>query len=318
LGVALKLGAYISQSLPEVGVIYTRQTDKFVPLDERSEIANTQEADVFISIHVNSSEAKAVTGASTWSMGLHMSEDNMEIAQRENSAMKLEENHHTKYDGFDPESPESYIILNLMQNTYMEQSLMLSTKIQLELKQKVGLKDRGVKQAGFVVLWKTTMPAVLVEIGFISNAKEEKFLASANGQDLIASAIFRAFRTYKANIEQKTVGRARIQVTTAEKVDKKAIAQEKPTKSGIWFCVQLVVSSTQISLSDPIFKGIKGVYELQQDGVYKYYIGKLPRYEDLKNLKASVAGKFKDIFSVAFENGTRIDIKQAIEKSKKN
>jgi N-acetylmuramoyl-L-alanine amidase len=208
LKVALKVGAYIEQNLPDVKVLYTRKTDVAVGFDERAKLANDNQADVFISIHVNSlpesvpyARKQSIYGTETYVMGLHVSEANFEVAKRENSVILLEENYKEKYAGFDPNSPESYIIFSLTQSATQESSLLLATKIENQFKTKAGRKSRGVKQAGFLVLWMTSMPSVLVEIGYLSNTKEEKELNDDKVQDLLASAIYRAFKEYKQQIE---------------------------------------------------------------------------------------------------------------------
>jgi N-acetylmuramoyl-L-alanine amidase len=208
LKVALKLGALIEQNLPDVKVIYTRKKDVAVGLDERAKIANDNQADVFISVHVNSlpetvSDARkqSIYGTETYVMGLHKSEANFEVAKRENSVILLEENYKEKYEGFDPNSPESYILFSLTQSATQEASLSLASKIEHQFKTKAGRNSKGVKQAGFMVLWMTSMPSVLVEIGYLSNTKEEKELNDEKVQDYLASAIYRAFKEYKTEVE---------------------------------------------------------------------------------------------------------------------
>lgn len=196
LAVALKVGHYLEQNVDNVKVIYTRKTDVFVPLNERADIANRNNADLFVSIHVNSTDDKRVHGAETYVMGLHKSKDNLDIAIKENSVILLEKDYKNKYNDFDPTSPEAYIVLNLYQNEYLDMSLDLAEKIQTQFRERAKRKDLGVRQAGFLVLWRTTMPSVLIEIGFISNPTEERYLNSQYGQDIIASAIYRAIRDY--------------------------------------------------------------------------------------------------------------------------
>ncbi len=201
LKIALKLGAYIEKNLTDVKVIYTRKTDRYLSLDERAEIANRNKADLFICIHANSLPGAPAMGTETFVMGLHKDNSNFEVAKRENSVILMDENYKERYEGFDPKSPESYILFALNQSAYQENSLRFAAKIENQFKTKAGRSSRGVKQAGFMVLWKTTMPSVLIETGFLSNAIEEKFLGSDSGQDLIASGIYRAFKEYKAEIE---------------------------------------------------------------------------------------------------------------------
>ena len=208
LKVGLKVGEYIEQNLKDVKVLYTRKKDVAVGLAERAQLANDNHADVFISIHVNSlpetvpdARKQSIYGTETYVMGLHVSDANFEVAKRENSAILLEDNYKEKYEGFDPNSPESYILLSLNQSATQEASLLLASKIEEQFRTKAGRKSKGVKQAGFVVLWRTTMPSVLVEIGYLSNTKEEKELNDPKVQDYIASAIYRAFKEYKAQVE---------------------------------------------------------------------------------------------------------------------
>ncbi len=204
LSVALRTGKYISDNLKDVKVIYTRDDDTFIGLAERAEVANKHKADLFISIHSNAMTDKRFTGAETYVLGQTMDEANLQVAMKENSVITFETDYETKYEGFDPNSVESYIIFSLMQNTYLRQSTEFATLIQNQFRDRVGRKDRGVRQAGFQVLWRTTMPSVLVELGFVTNPDEEKYLLSEQGQDYLASAIFRAFRDYKQTIDNRS------------------------------------------------------------------------------------------------------------------
>jgi N-acetylmuramoyl-L-alanine amidase len=200
LKIALKVGAYIEKNIPDVKVIYTRKDDTYLALDERAEIANKNKADLFICIHANANPNTKAFGTETFVMGLHKDESNLAIAQRENSVILMDENYEERYEGFD-NSPESYILFELAQSTYQESSINFAAKVESQFKLKAGRTSRGVKQAGFVVLWRTTMPSVLIETGFLTNSTEEKFLAGETGQDLIASGIYRAFKEYKSDVE---------------------------------------------------------------------------------------------------------------------
>jgi len=201
LKISLKFGAYIEKNMPDVKVIYTRKTDKYMPLEDRAEMANKVKADLFICIHANALSGSPAYGTETYVMGLKKDQGNFEIAKRENSVILMDENYKERYEGFDPASPESYILFSLSQNAYQESSLLFAQKVEDQFKKKIGRYSRGVKQAGFWVLWRTAMPSVLVETGFLTNEKEEKYLLSTAGQDSIAIGMYRAFKEYKTEME---------------------------------------------------------------------------------------------------------------------
>jgi len=201
LAVTLKLGKYIEENCSDVKVVYTRKTDVFIELNERAKIANDNYADLFICIHCNASPNKKVFGSETYVMGLHKTKGNLDVAKRENSAILLENNYKKNYENFDPNSDEGNIIFTMYQNANLEQSLSLADKIQTYYKNKSCRTDKGVKQAGFLVLWKTSMPSLLTETGFLTNVEEEKFLGSKQGQDYLATSIFLAFRKYKDELK---------------------------------------------------------------------------------------------------------------------
>lgn len=199
LSIALKLGKMIEDSLKDVKVIYTRKTDKFIELSERGNIANKNNADLFISIHCNANDNHEAAGTETYLMGLHKTESNLAVSKRENNVILLEKDYKTNeaYSGFDPNSPAGHIILTLMQNAYIAQSAKFASHVESEFKTNTKLKSRGVKQAGFLVLWKTAMPGVLVETGFLTNAEDRKTLSKDSGQAVIAKAIFNAVKKYQ-------------------------------------------------------------------------------------------------------------------------
>lgn len=201
LKVALELGKIISRELPEVKVIYTRKVNKFVELHDRATVANKNNADFFISIHCNANPNNAITGTETYTMGMHKTEGNLEVAKRENAVVLQEENYLEKYEGFDPNSPLAHILFMNYQNAFMENSIKFADKAERYMSEKTGMKSRGVRQAGFLVLWKTTMPSALVEIGFLTNSSDEKIIGTADGQKKIAEGIFEGFQAYKEDIE---------------------------------------------------------------------------------------------------------------------
>ncbi|PRY16458.1 N-acetylmuramoyl-L-alanine amidase [Pontibacter ummariensis] len=200
LKLALQVGSLIEQNLPDVKVVYTRKDDHFVELIDRAGIANKNNADLFISIHLNAGPA-AAAGTETYTMGLHTSEGNLRVAKRENAVILHEDNYQDKYNGFDPNSPQSHILFALHQSAYLDNSLRFADKVEKEFKNRVGRHSRGVKQAGFLVLWKSYMPSVLIECGFLTNPAEEKFLNDKTGQTYMASGIYRAFKEYKQELE---------------------------------------------------------------------------------------------------------------------
>ncbi|MDA0195935.1 MAG: N-acetylmuramoyl-L-alanine amidase [Bacteroidetes bacterium] len=201
LDVVLKLGKIINEYLPDVEVIYTRKGDTYPEVYKRAELANKEGADLFISIHANWVSNPQIRGTETYVMGLHKTQANLNVAMRENSVINLEENSKENYDGFDPNSPESYILFSLAQNAYVNNSLMLAENVEKQFGERAGRKSRGVKSAGFLVLWQTSMPSILVETGYLSNEREERELNDELVQTYIASGIYRAFRDYKSEIE---------------------------------------------------------------------------------------------------------------------
>lgn len=201
LAVALKVGQEIEKLMPDVKVIYTRQKDEFIELHERAGIANRKNADLFISIHCNANKKTEVFGTETFSMGLHKSEGNLDVAKRENSVILLEKDYQEKYEGFDPNSPEAHIYFSFLQSAYLEQSLKLAANVEKNFTA-VKRSSRGVKQAGLMVLWKSKMPSILIETGFLSNAKERTYLTSDSGQVVLAQAIAKAVKQYKTSVEK--------------------------------------------------------------------------------------------------------------------
>ncbi|HOA09462.1 MAG TPA: N-acetylmuramoyl-L-alanine amidase [Tenuifilaceae bacterium] len=324
LSIALKVGSYIEKNFPEVKVIYTRNDDTFIPLDERSRIANEAKADLFISIHCNSAPNRTSFGTETYVMGLHRSADNLDVAMRENAVISYEDDYSTRYEGYDPSSSESYIIFSMLQNAFLDQSLSLANLIQTDFRDRASRKDRGVKQAGFLVLWKTSMPSVLVEVGYLSNASEEKYLNSQEGQDYIASSIYRAFKEYKKNVDSYSNQLAQIQLTKPadSSVEQKGNTQVQPPSSTSQshdfpiFKVQLMASNKPIPLDSPNFQNIKTVEELIINDSYKYCVGSLSSYDEALKLCREVRKQFPDAFVIATKNGVPVALQQAIKDNK--
>ncbi|RKE04722.1 N-acetylmuramoyl-L-alanine amidase [Marinifilum flexuosum] len=314
LNISLKLGGYIKKYFPNVNVVYTRKTDVFIPLNKRSEIANKHKADLFISIHANANNNSRIRGTETYTLGLHKTKENLEVAMKENAVMQYEDDWSTKYEGFDPNNPASYIIFNLMQGVNRDKSISMAELTEHQFKNRVGRHSRGVREAGFWVLKQVSMPSILVEVGFISNPTEEKFLKTKKGQDYLASAIFRAFRAYKDKVEQTSV------VLHKQKENEKKIENEINqlviAAEQVEYCIQLKSSIKQIPLNSRAFKNLKNIRERKINGTYKYTIGSTSNYSEIVNLQKTVRKKIKDCFVVAFFKGKRISLSKAKELQK--
>jgi N-acetylmuramoyl-L-alanine amidase len=302
LAIALKTGDYIRKNIPEVEVIYTRTTDVFVELHRRAQIANENEADLFISIHCNANNSPKPYGTETYVMGLHKSQANLEVAKLENAAILKEEDYADMYDGFDPSRDEDYITLTLFQNAYLESSLLLASKVQDQFRERAKLKDRGVWQAGFWVLYKTAMPGILVEAGFLSNPDDEKYLMSDNGQSYIASAIYRAFKEYKIMVEDPE---------NRAKTNLKENAWKADPGHDIRFRVQFASSSKDKGADR--FRDVENVKVYRHNGMYKYTSGDETSYAEAIRIQNQlrIQKKYRDAFIVAFKNGERIEIDEA-------
>ncbi|MBN4071228.1 N-acetylmuramoyl-L-alanine amidase [Crocinitomix catalasitica] len=309
LAIGLKLGEYIEKTYPDINVIYTRSTDVFIELDERAQIANRNNADLFICVHANAGP-KAAFGAETYVLGLHRTEAQRKIAERENSAIQYEERADERYETL---SADAIIARQLQLSVFLNHSIEFAAKLQKQFV-KIGRSDRGVRQAGFLVLYKTTMPSVLIETGFLSNAAEENFLVDSASQVKMANAMFKAFNEYKIYYEaadQSTKTNTSIPVDYGDK-------ENKVKKNDIVFRVQIETSTRKIPLDDAIFKGMP-IYRYQNNGLYKYTVG-LYRNVDLANeLKRKMrTDGYEHAFVVAFQNGNRINLDKAIELSQKD
>ena len=314
LNVALQLGSMIKEAYPEVDVIYTRQTDVFIPLRTRADIANKSKADLFISIHTNASDNRTASGAETFILGTDRMEDNMDIAMRENAVIKLESDYQSSYEGFDPNSIDSYIMFDLLQSDYMNQSLQFATMVQKQFVDSLKRGDRGVRQAAFLVLLRTACPSVLVEMGFISNRDEELFLASEAGKIGIARSIFRAFaQFYRPGKNVPVLATDSVKVpTTKEQLSSLSKDEQEP----ITFKVQIFSTKSKIKKGDPTFKGLKNCTYKKDGAWYKYMYGNCRTYAEAKKLQASVKQKFPDCVVVAFQGDEQIPVKKAIELQK--
>jgi len=325
LSIVLKLRDYIQQNMKDVKVVLTRDDDTFVELHRRARIANEKKADLFISVHCNSTHSPAVFGAETFVMGLHKSQANLAVAKAENAAILLEDDYVEKYDGFDPNSPEGNIFFNMMQNSFLDKSLAYAGKVQHQFVDNLKMFDRGVKQAGFLVLYKTAMPGVLIETGFISNSREEKFLLSEKGQDQIAYAIYKALRDYKNQIENKPAeqeqedtllvsnqGSNVVKNTGTENPVSERNIVETPDPDAVAFRVQFAIYPDSKPLDSKIFNGIKDVQVYFHIGSYKYTSGNFNNIDDALLLRKEMISKgYKDAFIVAFKGKNRITIDEA-------
>lgn len=303
LGIALALGKKIEENFKDVKVIYTRKTDVFVELDERAKIANDNNADLFICIHANSAGSASAKGADSYVLGLHRTAAQKEIARRENAVVELESNP-KKYEDI---TPDKLIARTMQLSVYLNQSILFANNIQKEFK-KLGRVDRGVKQAGFVVLYKTTMPSVLIESGFLTNASDEAFLSKKENQVKMAGAIFNAFKIYKEDRDK--VAKA-IEENDGEPV------KEEEKKPEVEFKIQLASSGTKIETQAYNFKGLTNVECKKVDRYYRYFYGHTSSYEKIKeSLKVAQNKGYKDAFILAFSEGNRISLKKAINLAK--
>jgi len=314
LAIALKTGSYIENNLKNVTVIYTRKTDTFIELKDRPDIANKNNADLFISIHANSTKSKTIHGTETFVMGPAKDQQNLEVAMKENEVILLENDYSTTYEGFDPKSPESYIMFSLMQDIFLEQSTRLASEIQSEYKEKNNRTDRGVKQAGFWVLFMTTMPSVLTEAGFITHPEEEKFLNSKEGQDKIASSIFKACRDYITDIESKS---SKFPVKNQNTEPDVENSTHSVLKSGeIVFMVQIVTSSGKIEIKPENFNGLKNVTEISGQDQRKYATGNFSDYNSAVNLRKEIEAIYPDAFVIALKDNKLLPLQQALDQTK--
>ncbi len=313
LAIGLKVGAYLNQYLPDVKVVYTRDKDVFVPLDERAQLANRVKADLFVSIHANYISNPGIKGVETFVLGLHRSKENLEVAKKENSVIVMEDNYMSKYEGFDPNSTESYIIFELMQNVYLDQSIEVASLIQDQFTHRVGRYNRGVKQAGFLVLRETAMPGLLVEVGFLSNREEERFVTSEEGQVYLASAIYRAIRDYKEKYEAKNSSLAvqvkpppMAQEVVPEKSPEAPVKEAPAQKEEVEYRIQVAISKEPFKKGQGPYAQFEDVWEYVEGGIYKYTTRLSSSRKEILKLLPAVKEKVPDCFVVAFRNGERL------------
>ena len=337
LNIVLKLGKTIETHFPSVRVIYTRSTDKFIPLYQRAAIANKNNADLFISVHCNalSHNAHLVRGSETYVMGLHTADHNLEVARRENESILLEEDYEKNYQGFDPNSDEGHIFLSMYQNAFLDQSILFAEKVEKNIKTQGHCKSRGVKQAGFVVLKETTMPSVLIETGYLTNGKDEAFLMTQSGQSKMANAIFQAFKGYKLEVEDQNYAASTVlaqrsfnepakeviipaskkpspSTSSNAKVvpTKLVLSTEKKYETNVQFKIQLAASPNEIQTSTPKWSRVQYIEIRQENNLYKYLTGSYASYEEaVKNRNDLLKKGFNGAFVVAYKDGKRISLK---------
>ncbi len=315
LNIVLEVGKILEQK-KNIKVIYTRKTDKFIDLHERGAIANRADADLFVSIHCNAHSSQAY-GTETFVLGLHANQRNLEVAKKENEVIFLEENYEENYAGYDPNSPESFIGLTLMQEEYLDQSIMLAGLIQNNFTNKLKRKDRSVKQAGFIVLHQSYMPSVLVETGFLTNNSEGAYLNSNKGQKDMAGAIAEGVLTYQKNLDLAT-SHAKNPVITQEEIDKAIDTTEEKIYPGYIFKVQLAAGSKRLNTKPENFKGLKDITRNKEGGLYKYYYGETSDYNKIELMKTFAKEKgYSSCYIVAFKDGEKLRVSEVLKTQKK-
>lgn len=325
LKVALAVGRLLEQNCNDVKVVYTRRTDKFVPLHGRADIANQAKADLFVSIHTNSlPKGRIARGAETYTLGLHRTKENLAVAQKENAVILIESDYKQRYAGFNPNSAESYIMFEFIQDKNMEQSVSLAQSIQQQFRTRARRNDRGVRQAGFLVLHATSMPSVLVELGYISTPDEERYLNSQKGVTDMSASIYHAIVDYKRR-QPGTLADAPTAVTPSKadnpQSGKKTALPARPAakkREAPVFKIQILTSSAPLKPGDRRLKGLKPVSYYREGGLYKYTYGSSTDYNEVSRLRKSLLSKFKDAFIIAFRGNEKMNVQQAIKEFKQN
>ena len=313
LDIVLEVGKILEKE-PNIKVVYTRKTDKFIDLFVRGKIANEANADLFVSVHCNAHHTQAY-GSETYVMGLHRNKTNFEVAKAENSVIYLEDDYEVNYEGFDINSPESFIGLSIMQEEYLEQSIQLASMIQNKFTKKLKRKDRGVKQAGFIVLHQTVMPSVLVETGFITNKKEGNYLNSRKGKKEMANSIAGAIIDYKRSVQQN-VGLD----VSFEKGDEFDVIENQTEETQIiddvTFKVQIAASSNRLEPKPYNFNGLSPVSREAFNNLYRYFYGETSDYNQIRRLhEEAKASGYTSSYIVAYKDGQRISVAQALSSS---
>ena len=348
LSMALKVGKLIEEHCPEVKVIYTRKTDVFVELYRRAQIANNAHADLFISFHCNSSENPAGNGVETFVMGLSKSEANQAVARKENSAILMEKNYQNNYDGFNPNSPESYVVFSLYSTAYLNKSIILADKVQKNLVATSHLNNRGVKQANYWVLYKVAMPSILIELGFLSNPKDQAFLVQKSNQDKLAASIYNAFVDYLDVVNNTKHAHLPVSGSTPNKpaedpvppvaIDTTITTPEPATQTQpvvanndnnsntgtapakedeVRFKVQVLASPVKLELSDKRIWNIPDLGYYQENGLWKYTAGNETTYEEANKLLNTIKQTHPDAFMIAFQGDKKISVSEARKLTKK-
>lgn len=352
LNVALAFGNYVERNCPDVKVVYTRKTDVFVTLHERANIANRHKADLFVSIHTNALPAgKQARGLETYTLGMNRANENFDVAKRENAVILYEKDYEQHYEGFDPNSSESYIMFEFMQDKNMAQSVDLAKMVQKRACSSANRQNKGVKQAGFLVLRETSMPSCLIELGFITTPQEEQQLNTRECIDALGYGIFQAFVDYRNKYDKtiivpfeaperqvmenqaqekvqkeseggktQTAEQEKDNVTRSESKKVNEVPEQKPAtdSEAPIFKIQVLTSTTLIRQGDKRLKGLDGVDYYKDGGIYKYTIGASANYNEIYRLRKTMVGKFPQAFIIAFKGGQRTDVVEAIKEFKRN
>ena len=343
LSIALRLGALIREKIPGVRVIFTRSTDHFVPLFERSVIANKSNADLFISIHANFCASPSIKGTETYVLGLHRTEDNLNVAKKENSVILLEKDYTARYEGFNPNLSESYIMFELMQDAHIDQSIEFAGILQDTFRKHAQRASRDVRQAGFLVLRESAMPSVLIETGYISNQAEASYLMSEGGRKTIALSIFDSFKAYKEKFESRlnqkitdspaneaknksntsqglesaaeiknrdSVSHSQIKERTNKHPEVKVVTKGGSGDDQITYAIQISAYPKKLPHNSKLFRGIKNISEFTLEGYFKYYCLETSSFTEAKHNLAAIRVKIPDAFIIAFKNGQPIPFRE--------